>query len=182
MHVIADKALMFEDFMEESYISFEKKDDNFIANIVTTNLAKKFKEMQDKNKIIILMSGTIHSDEVLREVFGLNDFEKLDAEVEDQGQIHVKRTGLEMDCKYSNFSSGKFTRKDYLKALDKSIEIATKPTLVHVNSFSDLPTENEIREFDLQNLIHLDELKENQNGDDGKLFRDFIFYKSKQGN
>ena len=46
-----------------------------------------------------------------------------------------------MDCKYDNFSNGKFSRKDYLNALDKCIEFAKRPILIHVNAFSDLPSE-----------------------------------------
>lgn len=174
VYEIEKTAKLFEEFLDESYVTFEKKDENIIANIVTTNLAKKFKEMKDKNKIIVLMSGTLHSNDVLREVFGLEDFEIIDAEIQDQGQIKVKRSGFEMDCKYSNFSSGKVSRKDYLKALDKCVEISTKPTLVHVNSFSDLPREMEIGEFGLKNLISDSKLREIQNQEDiGNLVNDF---------
>jgi len=167
-------ARVFEDFLNETYVTFEKRENNLIASIVTTNLAKKFKEMVDKNKIIVLMSGTIHSENVLKSVFGLNEFKIIEAETEHQGRIEVRRTGLEMDCKYFNFSSGKFTRKDYLKALDKCVEAAKKPALVHVNAFSDLPSEEEINEFDLKNLISREKLKDIQGEDKtGKLIECF---------
>jgi len=158
-------ARVFDDFMNETYVTFDKKENNLIASIVTTNLAKKFKEMVDKNKIIILMSGTIHSENVLKSVFGLDEFKIIEAETEHQGRIEVQKTGLEMDCKYSNFSSGKFTRADYLKALDKCVGVAKKPVLVHVNAFSDLPSEEEINEFGLKNMISREKLKEVQDKD-----------------
>ena len=66
-------------------------------------MEKRFKEMVDKNKIIVLMSGTIHSDSVLKNVFGLEDFEIIEAETGHQGSIEIEKTGLEIDCKYSNF-------------------------------------------------------------------------------
>jgi Rad3-related DNA helicase len=108
------------------------------------------------------MSGTLHSPEVLRDIFGLENFEIIEAETEQQGSIKIKRTGLERDCKYSNFASGNTNREHYLRALEKSIEIAEKPILVHINSFGDLPTEEEKEEFNLKNLVSRRELKELQ--------------------
>ncbi len=166
-------AIMFAEFLNESYVMFDQKEESIIASIVTTNLEKKFKEMVDKNKIIILMSGTLHSKEVLKEIFGLDNFDIINAEVNTQGEIKINRTGLEIDCKYSNFSSGKHTRKEYLKALDKSIELCKKPALVHVNSFIDLPEEYEIENFGLNNLISSEKLKEIQREDNGKLIHEF---------
>ncbi len=159
----------FDEFLEETYVTVNKQERGLIASLVTTNLEKKFKEMVDKNKIIVLMSGTIHSEEVLKKIFGLNDFKIIEAETGKQGRIKIQRTGLEMDCKYSNFSSGKFSRKDYLRALDKCVESAMKPVLVHVNAFIDLPTRDELRNFELKNLISREELRnvqnENKNGE-----------------
>jgi Rad3-related DNA helicase len=167
-------AKMFDGFLEDSYVTFTKKDGVLITNIVTTNLAKRFKDMAEKNKIIVLMSGTLHSKEVLRDIFGIEDFKVIEAEVQQQGQIGINKTGLEMDCKYSNFSSGKNSREDYLIALDKSIEISKKPTLVHVNSFADLPSTLEKRELELKNLIDKEELREIQVGDgSGRLIQEF---------
>ena len=162
---VEETASMFEDFLDDSYLTISKKDEQWSVSIVTTNLAKKFKEIVDKNKIIVLMSGTLHSDEVLKDIYGLDEFEKIDAEVEQQGQIEVQRTGLEIDCKYSNFSSGKFSRGDYLRSLSKCIESAKKPVLVHVNGFVDLPTEQELEEFDVDNLVSRERLIELQGKD-----------------
>jgi len=156
---------MFEEFMGESYVMFEKKDENLIANIVTINLAKKFKEMVNKNKVIILMSGTLHSKEVLHEIFGIEKLKIIEAETQNPGKIKVLKTGDEMDCKYSNFSSGKTERKKYLEALDKCIEIAKKPILIHVNSFGDLPDKFEKEKFNLKNTITKEDLIEIQNKD-----------------
>lgn len=171
---VEETAKIFEEFLEETYVTFGKKDDNLIASIVTINLAKRFKEMVDKNKIIILMSGTLHSEKVLKEVFGLEDFKIIEAETQQQGQIKIKKTGLEKDCKYSNFFNGKNNRKNYLDTFDKCIEIAKKPCLVHVQSFRDLPSKNEKKEFNLKNLISREKLQEIQNEDNtGKLIEEF---------
>ena len=169
-----ETAKMFEDFFDESYVTFNKKENNLVANIVTTNLEKKFKEMIDKNKILVLMSGTLHSENVLKNVFGIDDFKIIEAETQHQGKIDICRTGLEMDCKYSNFSNGNHTREKYLKALSKCIEVAKKPILVHINAFADLPSKEEIKEFEIDNLVGREEIKEMQKVDKtGELVEQF---------
>ncbi len=162
---VAETARMFDEFFNETYLTFNKKENNLIAEVVTINLAKRLREMLDKNKIIIMMSGTIHSENILKNIFGLDKFKILEAETEQQGRIEVKRTGLEKDCKYENFINGNVSRKEYLKALDRCIEVSKKPTLVHINSFFDLPSENEIKEFDLKVSISREKLKEIQYDD-----------------
>ena len=162
---VEETAKMFEEFLNESFLSFTKKENNLIVSIVTTNLAKKFKEMIDQNKIIVLMSGTLHSERVLKNIFGLDNFVVLDAEIEQQGQIEIIKTGLEMDCKYDNFSNGKYSREDYLKALSKCIEVAKRPALIHINAFNDLPSKKELEEFQIDNLISREKLKEMQTED-----------------
>ena len=156
---------MFEEFMGETYVIFEKREENLMANIVTINLAKKFKELVDKNKIVVLMSGTLHSKEVLYEIFGIEKLKIIEAETQNPGKIKILKTGNEMDCKYSNFSSGKTERKKYLEALDRCIEIAKKPILIHVNSFRDLPDEFEKDKFNLKNTITRENLIETQKED-----------------
>ena len=171
---VEETAKMFQSFLDETYLIFNKKDKNLTVSLVTTNLAKKFKEMINKNKRIVLMSGTLHSDKVLREIFGLEDFKVIDAEIEQQGTIEVRRTGLEKDCKYENFLKGNHSREGYLKALSKCIEVSKKPILVHVNSFHDLPTEEEIIRLDINNIISREKLKEEQKEDKtGKLIEQF---------
>lgn len=162
---VAETAKMFDEFFDETYLTFSKRESNLIAEVVTISLAKRLKEMLDKNKIIIMMSGTIHSENILKTIFGLSKFKILEAETEQQGSIEIIRTGLEKDCKYENFINKYIPRRDYLKALDKCIEVSKKPTLVHIHSFYDLPNDNEIKEFDLKNVISRDRLKEIQEND-----------------
>jgi Rad3-related DNA helicase len=149
---VEETARIFEDSIEDTYVTFHKKENSLIASLVTTNLAKNFKEMVDKNKILVLMSGTLHSEKVLKEIFGLPEFKIINAETQQPGTIHIKKTGMEINCRHDNFQNGKINRETYLKAFDKCLETAKKPTLVHIISFYDLPTENEIREFKLKNL------------------------------
>lgn len=162
---LEETARMFASFLDESYVIFSKKDNQVIASVVTTNLAKRFKEMRDKNKLIVMMSGTIHSKHVLKNIFGIEDFKIVEAETEAQGKIETLRTGLERDCKYSNFSNGTITREGYLKSLSKCVELAKKPLLVHINAFSDLPSEGELEEYDIDNLISREKLRELQDRD-----------------
>lgn len=171
---VLETAHMFKDFLDETYVVVSRKENSFIFNLVTINLAKRLGELVSKNKRVILMSGTLHSKEVLRSIFGLDGFEIVEAETKDQGSIKIVKTGLEIDCRYSNFSSGKFNREDYLRALDKSLKIAQRPVLVHVNSFRDLPTEEEIIGFGLNNLISRDDIKFLQSKDSvGKMLNEF---------
>lgn len=171
---IEKTAFIFEPFLDESYVTFSKKDENLIANIVTTNLSKKFSWLKNKNKFLVLMSGTLHSKEVLRDIFGIENFKLIEAETKQPGEIRVKRTGFEIDCKYSNFSSNKYTRKDYLSALDKCLEIAEKPILVHINGFFDLASEEEIKKFNLKNITSRSNLIESQNRDkEGLIVQNF---------
>ncbi|MEA3329585.1 MAG: helicase C-terminal domain-containing protein [Nanoarchaeota archaeon] len=143
----------FSELLDDAFVSFDQEDRGLVASVVTTNLEKKFKELLDKNKAIVMMSGTIHSENVLKYVFALEDFEIIDAEVVNQGEIGVIETGKEIDCKYSNFKNGNHSREDYLVALDLAVEKSVKPTLVHVNSFDDLPSENEKSLYQLDNLM-----------------------------
>ncbi len=162
VHDVISTIKMFDEFLNEAYVLFDKREDNLIASIVTVNLEKKLQEMVNKNKVIILMSGTLHSEEVLSEIFGIKKFKIIDAETENPGKINILKTGEEMDCKYSNFSSGKAERKKYLLALDKCIKKAEKPALVHVTSFYDLPDKYEREKFELNNTITREDLIELQ--------------------
>jgi len=174
LHEIEEITRMFDEFLDETYLTFHKQENNLMVNLVVTNLAKRFKEMVDKNKVLILMSGTIHSDNVLKNIFGLEKYTLIDAEVNQQGSIDILKTGLEMDCKYENFTNGKNTRKKYLEALSKCIEIAKKPVLVHINSFYDLPSEEEINTFGINNLMSREKLKELQKEDkQGEAVKEF---------
>ncbi len=167
-------ARIFYDFIDETFFSIEKKDSDIIIQLVTTNLAKKFKELVEKNKVFVLMSGTIHSENVLKNIFGLDKFKIIEAETKPLGELIYLKTGYEMNCSYASFNSNHSQREKYLTALSKTIDCAKKPILVHVNSFSDLPTENEKAKFSINNLPTQRELIEEQVNDPlGKRINEF---------
>ncbi len=167
-------ARIFSDFFDETFFSVEKRENNLLINLVTINLKKRLKELIEKNKIFIFMSGTIHSESVLKNIFGLDNFKIIEAETKLPGELIRCRYGFEIDCRYANFQSNKVTREEYLKALSKSIKCAKPPVLVHVNSFSDLPNEAEKQKYNLDNLITREELIEEQSKDPfGKRIIDF---------
>jgi len=171
---VAEVAETFRDLMDETYIAAEKKDNNLIFSIVAVNLAKRFKELVEKNKVLVLMSGTLHSPEVLKNIFGIENFVVLEAEGKGQGKIIISKTGLEKDFKYANFNNGNHTREDYLKALNKCVKMAKKPTLVHINAYQDMPSRMEVLELELGSLISKDDLYEMQQEDkSGRLVDDF---------
>ncbi|MBS3071916.1 DEAD/DEAH box helicase family protein [Candidatus Pacearchaeota archaeon] len=156
----ANKALeaaeSFEDSLSEVYLTFRKFEDNLLVKLVSTNLSAKIEDLLSKSKSIVFMSGTLHSETVLKNIFGITNFKVVEAETINFGNVEIIRTGKEKDCKYSNFSAGKHTREEYLKALDFCIQKAKKPTLIHVNAFQDLPNDLEKQSFMLNNLMSAD--------------------------
>jgi GR25 family glycosyltransferase involved in LPS biosynthesis len=167
----------FEGFFDESYATFRRNEKDLIASIVTPNLSKKFHEIIEKNKAVILMSGTLHSEEVLRDVFGLKSFKIIEAETIQPGTIEIAMTGKEFDCKYSNFKSKKYSRKDYLIALAECIRKAKKPVLVHVNAFEDLPSAEEVMALGISEVMSREKLRDLQAED--KTGRMISIFKSK---
>jgi Rad3-related DNA helicase len=167
-------AKMFIEFLDETYVLFEKDGKDIIINLVTTNLEKRFKEILEKNKKFVLMSGTIHSEKVLKEIFGMKNFKIIEAETEMPGKITPLKTGKEINCRYDNFVSGRVSRKQFLESLNECIKKAPKPLLIHVTSFYDLPNEEEKEKYGLEiitreKLIELQ--KKNKHGEDIKKFK-----------
>lgn len=175
---VVEIARSFELTLDETYISVIKlekessqkglfgtkrsSEDTIVIDLVSINLAQKFKEILDKTEVMVLMSGTLHSPEVLKDIFGLDNFKIIEAETENPGHINKYRTGLELNCSYSNFTNNTLTRKQYLKILDVCMANAKPPTLVHVSAFKDLPSEEENKLFKFDNLITQEKLYELQ--------------------
>lgn len=157
-----EAALDFSKSFEDTYLTYRKEDENLYAVLVTTNLSEKFREIVEKNKSVVLMSGTLHSATTLKNIFGIEDYATVEAETFNQGAIEIYRTGKEFDCKYSNFQTKIFSREQYLKALLEVVKKSEKPALVHVNAFSDLPTFEEKQELEISEIISKEELRENQ--------------------
>jgi len=162
LYNIYETARSFQKFFNETYVSFRKnKYNELITTITTINLEKKLREYLNKNKVFIMMSGTIHSENVLKNIFGIKDFKIIEAETKLKGNLIKKKTGLERTFNYE-FLNQKGSRELYLRALSKSIELAKKPVLIHVNSFTDLPDEYEFSKYNL-NIKTRERLMEEQN-------------------
>ena len=173
-HSVYETAFEFHNFPEDVYLRFRIEERGIIVDMVTINIARRFKELMDKNKSLVLMSGTIHSEKILKDIFGIEDFVIVDAEIQQLGEIKILKTGYEIDCKYENFRNGNNTREQYLISLDKAVEKAVKPVLIHVHSFDDLPSEDEKMMYNLQNLITKNKLITNQsNGNDQEMINKF---------
>ncbi len=152
----------FEGMFDTTYTAFSvNKKGNIICSIVNINLERKLNEFLNKNKVFVMMSGTLQTTKVLKEIFGIKNFKIIEAETQHQGKIIRSHTRLEKDFRYRNFESGKVTREEYLKALDASISIAELPALVHINSFADLPTEEEKAKFNLS-IMSREKLEQQQ--------------------
>lgn len=155
----------FADLTEDVYLTYRKEDENLYVKLVSTNLSPKIQELLDKSKVLLFMSGTLHAANVLKHIFGINDFKTVQAEALQQGAIEIMMTGKERDCRYANFTGGQHSRKDYLEALNTIVEKAKRPTLIHVNAFADLPTEEEKAEYQLTQLTSQEQLRETQSED-----------------
>ena len=174
-NTLVEIAYSFENLLDETYISIDKivkdsqkslfsknAEDTIIINIVSINLAQKLKELIEQNNVLVMMSGTLHSEQVLKNIFGLDNFKIIEAETQSLGDIHKQITGLERNCSFSNFKNETVTRNMYLKILDMCMANSQPPTLVHVSAFKDLPTEEENTKMKFDNLITQERLREIQ--------------------
>lgn len=175
---VVEILVSFDKVLDDTYITTEivKKDDkqsslfdnpylredNIYITLVSINLKQKMQELTSQGNILVLMSGTLHSEKVLKDIFGLDNFKIIEAEIKNPGKINIYRTGVEKSCNYANFKSGNITRERYLKMLDCVLANTKEKTLVHVNSFSDLPNNQEKERYMFDNLITQDELRESQ--------------------
>ncbi len=154
-----ETAFNFDELFDDTYVTYNKNDKDVHAHLVTTNVAKRFSELCEKTKALVLMAGTLHSEIVLKNVFGIKDFAIVEAETKMPGTTEIYETGYEFNCEHKNLNSGKHKRKEYLLALSSCLEKAKKPVLVHVNAFEDLPTELELQEYSIGNIISREKLQ-----------------------
>jgi Rad3-related DNA helicase len=166
-------AKTFENFFEDTYVNLYKSENSLIVELITINLEKKFQEILDKTKSLVLMSGTLHSKEILENIFGIKDFVFIEAETKFPGNIIPFKTGLEINCNYKNLNSNEIVRETYLRALNKCVDNAKTPCMISVTSFYDLPSELEQKKFELS-LMSREKLKEIQDNDkENKLIESF---------
>lgn len=174
---ILEAARNFKENLDDVYLTFRRDDEfNLHVKLVSTNLSAKFKDIMSKSKALVFMSGTLHSEQVIKNIFNIEDYKVIEAETLNLGSIEILRTGKEFDCKYANFKSGIHSREEYLKSLSSCIDKAESPALIHVNAFKDLPTEMEKMELSLTNLLSSERLKEIQRED--KTGNEIINFKS----
>lgn len=164
----------FEGLENETYVAFEKDEENqqqlfgknfgesVYVNLVSINVSRRLKELIQMNNVFVFMSGTLHSPEVLRDIFGLEKFKIIEAETQSPGKITKYRTGSEINCKYDAMKNMPDGRERYLKALSTCLKNAKSPTLVHVSTFADLPNDFERKKYDVSNLITREELMKTQ--------------------
>ncbi|MFH1311438.1 MAG: helicase C-terminal domain-containing protein [Nanoarchaeota archaeon] len=161
-----ETAKTFEHSLDKLYLTYRKNEEgNLLIKLVSTDISGKFKDLLSKAKVLIFMSGTLHSDNIIKNIFEINDFKIVQAEELNFGSTEIVATGKEFDCKYSNFSSNTHSREDYLTALSKCMEKAQTPVLIHVNAFKDLPTEDEIEKLGVDNLMSAEKIKADQRED-----------------
>ncbi len=166
LNKLVETAKTFEHSLDKLYLTYRKNEEgNLMARLVSTDISGKFRDLLSKTKLLILMSGTLHSDNIIKNIFEINDFKIVQAEELNFGSTEIIATGKEFDCKYSNFTSNNHSREDYLVALEKCMEKAQLPVLIHVNAFKDLPSEEEISQLGLKLLESSEKIKADQRED-----------------
>jgi len=157
-----ETARNFKENLKDTYLTYRKDEDNLLIKLVSTNLSSKINDLMNKSKAIVFMSGTLHSENVLKNIFGIKEFVTVEAETLNQGAIEILRTGKEFDCKHANFASKRYSRKDYLRALEHCVEKSETPSLIHVNAFMDLPSEQEKMEHGIFSVSSREKLRHTQ--------------------
>ena len=90
---------------------------------------------------ILFMSATIQSNDVLKNIFGLEDYGFVTGETKQPGKLYVRRVGGEKAVTHPNWKNDGF-KKEYWKTLSRILENSKRPTLVQVHSFKYLPEDN----------------------------------------
>ncbi|MBR9704766.1 DEAD/DEAH box helicase family protein [Candidatus Pacearchaeota archaeon] len=175
---VIDIVKSFSETIDDIFISYKIINDNLIINLVTSDLSGCINEITSKNNAMIFMSGTLHSKEVITNLLGIKDYKIVEAETINQGNIEIIMTGREFDCRYSSFSQDRFAREEYLFSISECIKKAKLPALIHVNAFKDLPTNEELSQTGINNLISCDNLINNQKID--KLGEQINRFKNKE--
>jgi Rad3-related DNA helicase len=136
--------------------------ESLVAELVTTHVAEQFALLAGKVDALVLMSGTLHSKDVLEDVYGIKEYAIVQAETQQPGTMEIVRTGKEFDCKWRDL---KDRRQDYVEALRACVLKADRPTLVQVHAYEDLPSAAEKDGLGVQEVIHREALRDQQNGD-----------------
>ena len=122
-------------FIDECYVSVkDERIEYFIPEpaIVLKELLKL------SAKKVLFMSATFQSQEVLENVFGLDNFCFVEGETKFPGVIYPKQLGTESRVTYKNWGYEAF-RKKYWQILSEAIKQSAKPCLVTVHAFKYLP-------------------------------------------
>ncbi len=164
----------FKPYVDETYVVFSRsKKNEIIVKLIMVNLERKLNEFIERNKVFVMMSGTLHSKEVLEKIFGIKNYKIIEAEVKEIGVKNIVHTGKEREFTYQ-YLKKENSREEYLKLLSTCISSAEKPVLVHVNSFNDLPSEFECTKYEIYGIKTREELIKEQNEDKlGSLIQKF---------
>jgi len=175
---VIDIVNSYSETINDIYLSYKMLNNNLIVSMVTSDLSGCIDEITSKNNATVFMSGTLHSEEVITKVLGIKDYKIVEAETINQGNLEIIRTGKEFNCQHSSFSQHYYTRNDYLYSISACVNRSKFPLLVHVNAFNDLPSEKEISETGISNVITKDKLLNDQKLD--KLGHEINRFKNKE--
>jgi Rad3-related DNA helicase len=163
----------FKSYVDETYVVFSRnKREEVIVKLIMVNLERKLKEFLDKNKVFVMMSGTIHSRRVLENIFGIKNYSIIEAETKEIGKRNKVKTGKEKEFNHI-YLKKEGSREEYLRALSDCISKAKKPALIHVNAFKDLPSNYECNKYHLEIKSKEDLINEQMNDKTGEIIQKF---------
>ena len=59
----------FKDSLGNVYLTYRKDEDDIFIKLVSTDISGKFKDLMNKTKTLIFMSGTLHSEEIIKNIY-----------------------------------------------------------------------------------------------------------------
>ncbi|MEE8358716.1 MAG: helicase C-terminal domain-containing protein, partial [Candidatus Hydrothermarchaeales archaeon] len=107
----------------------------------------------------LFMSATLQSSNVLKSIFGLDDFGFVAGETKQPGKLYVRRVGREKSVNHSNWKQKGF-QEEYWRTLSKILVTSKRPTLVQVHSFKYLPDDNRYPDIPSRKSIKEDDQEE----------------------
>jgi len=126
------------EFLDECFVSIKSQRNPQIEYFIPEPVLvlKRLRDLTAKK--ILFMSATFQSQEILENVFGLDNFCFVEGETKFPGTVRLMQVGTESRVTYKNWEYKNF-REAYWRMLVKAIKKSAKPCLVPVHAYKYLP-------------------------------------------
>lgn len=100
-------------------------------------------EIRKRSGKLLFMSATFQHEDILKDIYGINDVVMVEGETKFPGKLIIKKTGKEVNINKDKWDNYQF-RRVYWSVLNKMIKRATRPTLVQVHGYKYVPPNTEV--------------------------------------